>query len=86
MIAEKLKSKIEADYWFERGLELEQTGAPHERVIEAYQKAANLDPQSAAAVVNLGTVFFMGMPGRTPKNSTRRRLKSIRITRSPISI
>ncbi|MBV9182814.1 MAG: MerR family transcriptional regulator, partial [Acidobacteria bacterium] len=26
-IAEKLRHKIEADYWFERGLELEQTGA-----------------------------------------------------------
>lgn len=59
-VTEKLRNKIEADYWFERGLELEQTGAPHERVIEAYQKAADLDPTSAAAIVNLGTVFFHG--------------------------
>src|SRR3954451_9232232 len=59
-ITDKLRKKIEADYWFERGLELEQTGAPNERVIEAYQKAAELDPRSAAAVVNLGTVFFHG--------------------------
>ncbi|MFL6447345.1 MAG: tetratricopeptide repeat protein [Bryobacteraceae bacterium] len=59
-ITEKLRNKIEADYWFERGLELEQTGAPHEQVIEAYQKAAELDPRSAAAIVNLGTVFFHG--------------------------
>ncbi len=59
-IAERLRSKLEADQWFERGLELEQTGAPYEQVIEAYQKAADLDPQSAGALVNLGTVFFNG--------------------------
>jgi len=59
-IAERLRTKIEADQWFERGLELEQTGAPYEQVIEAYQKAADLDPQSAGALVNLGTVFFNG--------------------------
>lgn len=59
-IAERLRSKLEADQWFERGLELEQTGAPYEQIIEAYQKAAELDPQSAGALVNLGTVFFNG--------------------------
>jgi len=59
-IAERLRTKLEADQWFERGLELEQTGAPYEQVIEAYQKAADLDPQSAGALVNLGTVFFNG--------------------------
>lgn len=59
-IAERLRSKLEADQWFERGLELEQTGAPFEQIIEAYMKAAELDPQSAGARVNLGTVFFNG--------------------------
>jgi tetratricopeptide (TPR) repeat protein len=59
-LAERLRSKLEADQWFERGLELEQTGAPYEQIIEAYQKAAELDPQSAGALVNLGTVFFNG--------------------------
>ena len=59
-IAEKLRQKLEADYWFERGLELEQTGAPFEEVVEAYGRAAELDPRSAGAVVNLGTVFFNG--------------------------
>ncbi len=59
-IAEKLKNRIEADYWFEKGLELEQTGAPYEQIIEAYQKAAELDQHSAGALVNLGTVFFNG--------------------------
>jgi tetratricopeptide (TPR) repeat protein len=59
-IAARLRNKIEADRWFERGLELEQTGAPYEQIIEAYQKATELDPQSAGALVNLGTAFFNG--------------------------
>lgn len=59
-IADKFRRKVEADQWFERGLELEQTGAAHEQVIEAYTKAAELDPQSAGALVNLGTVLFNG--------------------------
>ena len=59
-VAQKLKDKIEADYWFERGLELESTGAPQEQVIAAYTQASQLDPLSAGALVNLGTVFFNG--------------------------
>jgi tetratricopeptide (TPR) repeat protein len=59
-VAEKLRNKLEADQWFERGLELEQTGAPYDQIIEAYRKAAELDPNSAGALVNLGTVFFNG--------------------------
>jgi tetratricopeptide (TPR) repeat protein len=59
-IAEKLRQKLESDYWFERGLELERTGASFQEVIEAYGKAAELDPHSAGALVNLGTVFFNG--------------------------
>jgi tetratricopeptide (TPR) repeat protein len=59
-IAETLRNKLEADRWFEHALDLEQGGAPYEQVIEAYQKAAELDPNSAGALVNLGTVFFNG--------------------------
>ena len=58
--ANLLRRKMEADNWFERGLELEQRGAPIEQVIEAYQKAADLDPSAAGALVNLGTIFFNG--------------------------
>ena len=47
-----------AEHWFQRGLELEQTGAPLEEVIEAYKKAVELDPTSAGALVNLGTIQF----------------------------
>jgi tetratricopeptide (TPR) repeat protein len=47
-----------AERWFQRGLDLEQTGAPSEQVIEAYLKAVELDPNSAGALVNLGTIYF----------------------------
>lgn len=59
-VAQRLRNKLEADRWFERGLELEQTGAPFEEIISAYTKAVELDPNSAAALVNLGTVLFNG--------------------------
>jgi tetratricopeptide (TPR) repeat protein len=47
-----------AEHWFQRGLELEQTGAAVAEVMEAYQKAVELDPTSAGALVNLGTIQF----------------------------
>lgn len=47
-----------AEHWFQRGLDLEATGAPAPQVIEAYQKAIELDPGSAGALVNLGTIYF----------------------------
>jgi tetratricopeptide (TPR) repeat protein len=50
--------RAEAERWFQRGLELEQTGAPLEEVREAYDKALELDPKSAGALVNLGTLHF----------------------------
>jgi len=48
----------EAEHWFLKGVELEQTGAPRDQVIDAYQVAISLDPGFAAALVNLGTVYF----------------------------
>ena len=50
--------RLEAERWFQRGLELEQSGAPGEEIIEAYKKSLELDPLSAGALVNLGTIFF----------------------------
>lgn len=57
-MAQALKARREAEHWFEKGLELEQTGAPVEHIIEAYSKASEIDPGSAGALVNLGTVYF----------------------------
>jgi tetratricopeptide (TPR) repeat protein len=59
-LANKVRNKLEADRWFERGLELEQSGAPYGQIIDAYQHASQLDPNSAGAMVNLGTVYFNG--------------------------
>jgi len=58
--AEERDRLATAERWFERGLDLEQSGAPAEQVIEAYQKAIDLDPHSAGALVNLGTIYFNG--------------------------
>lgn len=55
---EESKKRGEAESWFERGLELEQSGAPHGEVREAYEKAIELDPKSTGALVNLGTLYF----------------------------
>ncbi len=52
------KSRREAEHWFEKGLELEQAGAATDEVIGAYRKASEIDPASAGALVNLGTVYF----------------------------
>lgn len=48
----------ESEAWFQRGLELEETGAPVEQAIEAYQKVLELNPEAAGALVNLGTIFY----------------------------
>lgn len=56
--AGKHKTRKEAERWFEKGLELEQTGAPVEAIVAAYRNATEIDPSSAGALVNLGTVLF----------------------------
>jgi tetratricopeptide (TPR) repeat protein len=53
-----VERRLEAERWFQHGLELEQTGGPVEQVLGAYLKAVDLDPQSAGALVNLGTLYF----------------------------
>jgi tetratricopeptide (TPR) repeat protein len=52
------EERKEAERWFQRGLELEQAGAPVDQVIAAYETSLRLDPKSAGALVNLGTVHF----------------------------
>ena len=71
----KQKSRREAEHWFEKGLELEQSGAPMEQVVEAYQKASDIDPGSAGALVNLGTVYFNARDLREAERHYRRALE-----------
>ena len=75
--ARKMKSRREAEHWFEKGLDLEQTGAPSKEVIAAYQKAAEIDPTSAGALVNLGTVYFNAKDWRQAEQFIARRWKWI---------
>ena len=48
----------EAESWFQKGLDLEETGAPIEQAIQAYQKVLELNPGAAGALVNLGTIHY----------------------------
>jgi tetratricopeptide (TPR) repeat protein len=48
----------ESEAWFQKGLDTEEAGAPVELAIEAYQKALELNPAAAGALVNLGTIYY----------------------------
>jgi tetratricopeptide (TPR) repeat protein len=48
----------ESENWFQKGLELEETGAPVSQAIEAYLKVVELNPDAAGALVNLGTIYY----------------------------
>ncbi|HEY3827227.1 MAG TPA: tetratricopeptide repeat protein [Bryobacteraceae bacterium] len=52
------ESERVAEYWFQRGLALEETGAPVEEAVTAYRKAIEVNPQASGALVNLGTIAF----------------------------
>ncbi|HUQ96001.1 MAG TPA: tetratricopeptide repeat protein [Bryobacteraceae bacterium] len=54
---EKHKIAQAAD-WFQRGLELEQTGLSADEAVGAYEKALQLNPDCVGALVNLGTIQF----------------------------
>lgn len=48
----------ESEAWFQKGLELEETGAPVDQAVEAYRKVVELNPSAAGALVNLGTIYY----------------------------
>lgn len=48
----------EAEAWFQKGLALEEQGAPEEEAVAAYRKAVELNPSAAGALVNLGTIHY----------------------------
>lgn len=47
-----------SEFWFQRGLALEEAGAPVAEATEAYRKAIELNPQASGALVNMGTISF----------------------------
>jgi len=56
--ASRASVERQAETYFQQGLMLEETGAPIEQAIEAYRKAAELNPAAAGALVNLGTIYY----------------------------
>jgi tetratricopeptide (TPR) repeat protein len=48
----------ESELWFQKGLELEDSDAPLEQVVEVYRKVVELNPGAAGALVNLGTLYY----------------------------
>ena len=52
------RARAESETWFQRGLELEHSGADKREAIEAYEKAVELNPALAGALVNIGTIYF----------------------------
>jgi len=56
LAAEAVRRQAQA--WFEKGVALEQQGERAADVISAYAKAVELDPESAGAWLNLGTVHY----------------------------
>lgn len=48
----------ESELWFQKGLELEESNAPLEQVVEVYRKVVELNPGAAGALVNLGTLYY----------------------------
>ncbi len=47
-----------SEVWFQKGLTLEETGAPAGEAIAAYKKAIEANPNACGALVNLGTIYF----------------------------
>jgi tetratricopeptide (TPR) repeat protein len=58
--AKKRSSNVlrESETWFQKGLDLEETGAPVDAAVDAYRKALELNPAAAGALVNLGTICY----------------------------
>jgi tetratricopeptide (TPR) repeat protein len=48
----------ESETWFQKGLDLEESGAPVDAAVDAYRKALELNPVAAGALVNLGTICY----------------------------
>jgi tetratricopeptide (TPR) repeat protein len=48
----------ESDVSFQKGLMLEETGAPVEEAVAAYRHAVECNPHAAGALVNLGTIYY----------------------------
>jgi tetratricopeptide (TPR) repeat protein len=64
-----------AERSFQKGLQFEQSGAVRD-AIQAYEAAVHLDPRSAGAWVNLGTIYFNARQFGKAENHYRRALEA----------
>lgn len=71
----KQQRSEEAGDWFQRGLEVEQSGLPVDQAVEAYQKALEIDPQCLGALVNLGTIHYQGREFKKAESYYRKALE-----------
>jgi tetratricopeptide (TPR) repeat protein len=56
--APALSREREAEFWFERGLRLEEAGQDPHAALAAYKKALEFNPNAAGAMVNIGTIYY----------------------------
>jgi tetratricopeptide (TPR) repeat protein len=69
------KRQSEAQEWFERGLELEQSGLQHDQAMAAYERALELDPECVGALVNVGTLHFQARHWRKAEEFYKKALE-----------
>ncbi len=50
----------ESEKWFQNGLQLEESGAPADEALRAYERSLELNPNAAGACVNMGTIYYQG--------------------------
>lgn len=66
----------DAERWFQKGLALEETGAPVIDAVAAYRKAIEANPEAAGALVNLGTISFRAKKLREAETFYNRAVKA----------
>ncbi len=65
-----------AEYWFEKGLNLDMDPKTHQEAMAAYRKAIELDPRMAEAHTNLGNLYYMQ---KKPEKAKEFYLKAIKL-------
>ncbi len=72
----KMEREAEAEAWFQRGLALEEAGAPVQDAVMAYRRAIEANPRASGALVNLGTIAFRMRKMKDAEAFYRRALES----------
>ena len=65
----------EAEVWFQRGLEVEESDGAASEAAAAYEKAIELNPDAAGAWVNLGTLHYRSGDLREAERRYRRAIE-----------